>query len=90
MGQDPAEEVLGELLRVGVRAELPLGDAGAEHGGDHVEQVALVAHDPVPDGPRLVVELHRGGHERAATGLGVPSQPPLEQLAHARLAPWRP
>jgi hypothetical protein len=84
--QEHAVEVLRELVRIGVGAEVPLGDPGAEDGRDHVEQVALVGHEPVAHWAGLVVVLRGRGHERAATGLRVPAQPAVEEFAHPRLA----
>ena len=88
-GQHHAVQVLRELVRIGVGLELPLGNAGPEHCGDHVEQVALVAHQSVAHRAGLIVEFARRGHERASPGRRVPPQPAVDQLAHARLAARR-
>ena len=88
-GEQDAVEVLRELVGIGVGAEVALGDARAEDSGDHVEQVALVADQPVPHRARLVVELGRRRDERAAAGHRVPGQPVLEQRPHPRLAARR-
>ncbi len=85
-GEDHAVEVLGELVRIGVGSKLTLRDAGPEDRSDHVEQVALVPDQTVPNDARLVVELRRSRDERATAGQRIPPQPEVEQLPHPRLA----
>src|SRR5829696_2745269 len=89
VGEHNAVQVVGELLGVGAGPELALGDAGPEHLGDRVQPVALVLGQAVPHRAGLGVELGAGRDEQAAAGqgLGVPGEPPAEQLPHPRLAP---
>jgi hypothetical protein len=89
VGQHRAVEVVGELVGVGVGAEMALGDPGPEHLGDRVQPVALVLGQAVADRARLGVELGAGRHEQAAAGqgVGVPGEPAPEQLTRPRLAP---
>src|SRR5829696_6383366 len=89
VGKHDAVQVVGELLGVGAGPELALGDAGPEHLGDRVQPVALVLGQAVPHRAGLGVELGAGRDEQAAAGqgLGVPGEPPAEQLPHPRLAP---
>jgi hypothetical protein len=88
-GQHDAVEVLSELVRIGVHAELSFSDTGAEDRGDHVKHVALVAHEPVPHRAGLVIELGCRRDKGAASGLRVPPQPAIDQLTDARLAARR-
>src|SRR5215207_819287 len=87
-GQHGPVQVVGELLGVGVGAEVALGDAGPEHLSHGVQPVALVLDQPVADRAWLVVELGAGPDEQAAAGqaVGVPGQPAPEQLAQPGLA----
>jgi len=92
VGEHRPVEVVGELVRVEIRAELAFLDSGPGGVGEDVEPVSLGLHDEVAGGPGPVVKLHRGGDERAATRQrrrSLPGQPRLEQRAHPRLAAGR-
>ncbi len=93
VGQHHTVKIVGELLRVGVVAEVPFSDARAEAIGDDLEPVPLAAHELVAGGTRLVIELGRRRHERTAPGEGFgvfPPEPSLEEGPHSRLATGRP
>src|ERR1043165_9261522 len=81
-----AVNLVGELVRIDVRAELSLGHRDARGGGERVEPVLAGLGQRIARGAGLIVELGDRTDEEAAAGALAPLGPALEQRPDPRLA----